>query len=119
VLIAAPDVPALSVALAEAALGDLAAGCLLTIARATDGHPFLLGLPRLDDDLLDLTSALFDWELDGGTVFGRVVEAARAADAEVGMLATERRLATPADARALLADPLAPRELTSLLAAAR
>ena len=119
ILIAAPDVPALSELLARTALADLEAGCLLTVARATDGHPFLLGLPRLDDDLLDLAAALFDWTLDGTSVFARVVEAAAAADAEVGLLGTERRLATAADARALLADPLAPPELTALLQPAR
>ncbi len=118
-LLVAPDVPSLSSRHAHAALGDLAAGALITIARTTDGHPFLVGLPRLDDDLLALTADLFDWELDGMEVFGRVLLAAEAADAEVGMIATERRLASIADARALLADPLAPHQLVSLLSALR
>jgi CTP:molybdopterin cytidylyltransferase MocA len=118
VLLAAPDVPSLSAAHAAAAVADIAAGTLITIARTTDGHPFLVGLPRLDPDLLDLTADLFDWELDGMEVFGRVVLAAEAADAEVGMIATERRLASIGDARALLADPLAPAELVPLLAPA-
>jgi hypothetical protein len=118
-LLVAPDVPALAPAHAAAALDDLAAGSLITIARTTDGHPFLVGLPRLDDALLELTEALFDWEADGMEVFGRVLLAAEAESAEVGMLATERRLASVADGRALLADPLAPSELVSLLAALR
>jgi hypothetical protein len=115
VLLVAPDVPALSAAHATAALGDLAAGSLLTIARTTDGHPFLIGLPRPSDDLLELTAALLDRELDGMEVFGRVLGAAAAADAEVGMIGTERRLATLGDARALLADPRAPAEIAALL----
>jgi CTP:molybdopterin cytidylyltransferase MocA len=119
VLLVAPDVPALSAAHAAAALDDLAAGTLVTIARTTDGHPFLVGLPRVDDDLLELTADLFDWELDGMEVFGRVLLAAEAAEAEVGMIATERRLASVADAHALLADPLAPSELVALLGAVR
>ena len=43
-LLVAPDVPGLDAGLAAAALGDLAAGCALAFAPATDARPFLLAL---------------------------------------------------------------------------
>jgi hypothetical protein len=106
-LLAAPDVPRLDDRLAAAAVGDLAAGCALTFAPATDARPFLLGLASLDRRLLDLV-----------TTRGRrdeVLAAAIELGGEVGLLRSERRLVTPGDARALAIDPLAPPELGALL----
>jgi CTP:molybdopterin cytidylyltransferase MocA len=105
VLLAAPDVPALSARHAAAGIDDLAAGCLLSLARATDGRPFLIAVPRMDDELLELAGALFD----------RVIRVASVAGRDIGMISVERRLATVGDARALMADPLAPPELVALL----
>lgn len=105
-LLVAPDVPRLDARLAEAALGDLAAGCALTFAPATDARPFLIGLSRLDHRLLDLV-----------TTRGRrdeVLAAAVELGGEVGLLRSERRVVTPGDARALALDPLVPEELRRL-----
>lgn len=108
VLLAAPDVPRLDPALAHGALGDLAAGCGLSFAPATDGRPFLLGFPAPSPEALALLTAAHA---------GRdALFAAAAALGEIGMLRSERRLVTPADARALALDPIAPPELRALAA---
>jgi hypothetical protein len=107
VLLVAPDVPRLDDRLAAAALADLAAGCALTFAPATDARPFLLGLRGADPQLLSLVAAR-----------GRrdeVLAAAIELGGEVGLLRSERRLVTRGDARALAIDPLAPPELAPLL----
>lgn len=105
-LLVAPDVPGLSPGHAEGALDDLEAGVLLTAALSGDGSPFLVGLARADPDLLAAVGDSFD---------GLAATAIRLGG-EVGMLRPERRLTTPADVRALLADPTAPPELRELLA---
>jgi hypothetical protein len=105
VLLVAPDVPRLDDRLAQAALADLAAGAQLAMAPATDGRPFLVALAQADPELVraaadglpDRQSAA---ELIGG---------------EVGLLRSERRLVTAADARAFAADPLTPPDLRALL----
>jgi hypothetical protein len=107
VLLVAPDVPRLDDRLAAAALGDLAAGCALTFAPATDARPFLLGLRSADPELLALVA--------GRGRRDEVLAAAIELGGEVGLLRSERRLVTPGDARALAIDPLAPPELAELL----
>jgi hypothetical protein len=109
VLLAAPDVPGLSQDHVDAALGDLAAGVLLSTAPSSDGTPFLMALARPAPELLALAGAPFD----------ELAKAAVALGGELGMLRAERRLASLADARALRADPLAPPELRELLAVLR
>lgn len=104
-LLVAPDVPGLSRAHAEGALGDLEAGVLLTTALSGDGSPFLVGLGRPEPELLAAIGDSFD----------ALAATAVRLGGEVGMLRPERRLTTPADARALLADPTAPPELRELL----
>jgi hypothetical protein len=106
VLLVAPDVPRLDDALAAAALGDLDAGNAFSFAPATDGRPFLLALARADASHLALLGPrdrhrdeLFTLAADLG--------------GEIGMLRSERRLVTPADARSLAIDPLAPAALRS------
>jgi hypothetical protein len=106
VLLAAPDVPGLSDHHRDAALGDLAAGVLMTTAPSSDGTPFLVALARPAPELLALAGASFD----------ELARATLALGGELGMLRAERRLASLADARALRADPLAPPELRELLA---
>jgi hypothetical protein len=108
-MLCAPDVPRLGDAHLEAARDDLAAGVLLTSAPAGDGMPFLIVLARAEPDLLALVGAPFE----------TVAAAAVARGAELGMLRSERRLASLADARALRADPLAPPALRALLAGLR
>jgi glycosyltransferase A (GT-A) superfamily protein (DUF2064 family) len=107
VLLVAPDVPGLSEQHLAAAREDLHAGVLLSIAPSGDGTPFLVALARPEPDLLALMGAPFE----------QVTAAAVARGSEMGLLRSERRLATLADARAIRADPLAPPELRELLGA--
>jgi non-ribosomal peptide synthetase component F len=107
VLLVAADVPRLDAQLAHAALGDLAAGCGLSFAPATDGRPFLLALPAPTPEALALIGAR-------DRTREEVFAAAMALGGEVGMLRSERRVVTAADARALSLDPLVPPELRAL-----
>jgi hypothetical protein len=110
VLIAAPDVPALDEAVARVALEDLAAGCDVVVGVAHDALPYLVALPRFDDDLLELAVAGFT---------GGILPAFGERGVTLGMLAHHRRLATVADARAFALDPLTPPDLAALLGGAR
>ena len=101
VLLVAHDVPALDARHAAAALGDLAEGLEVVYAPSMDGSPFLLALARPDPELLDLLGAGFD----------ALAAVATARGGGIGMLRSERRLVSPADARALAADPAAPEAL--------
>jgi hypothetical protein len=115
----APDVPGLDEALAQALYDDLADGVGLTFAPAYDASPFLIATPTVDAELLTLACGHRE------ALFTAVAE--RAADAEralagggampVGMLRSQRRLATAEDARAVAADPRTPLELGVLLSA--
>jgi hypothetical protein len=109
-LLAAPDVPALDAAVARVALDDLAAGCDVVVGVAHDALPYLVGLPRLDDDLLELAAGGFS---------GGILPAFGERGLTLGMLAHHRRLATAADARAFALDPLTPPDLAALLSGAR
>ena len=109
VLVASWDVPGLDVGLAEAALADLEAGAALSFAPAMDGRPYLVAMPAVDHELLE---ELADGHPD------RLFARATAAEGGMGMLRSERRLVSAADARALAADPLAPEDLVALLAPA-
>ena len=105
VLVAA-DVPRLDDRLADAVLSDLAAGCALTFAPATDARPFLLGLARIDDELLGLVTTADRRD--------QVLAAAIELGGEVGLLRSERRVVTRGDARALALDPLVRSDLRDL-----
>jgi hypothetical protein len=105
VLLVAPDVPGLSEHHAAAALDDLADGLDIAFAPATDGRPFLIALATLDRELLATADSSFE----------ELAATIRARDGGLGLLRSERRLVTPADARALAADPLAPPELLAFL----
>jgi glycosyltransferase A (GT-A) superfamily protein (DUF2064 family) len=107
VLLVAPDVPRLDPGLAAAALDDLASGCALSFAPATDARPFLLALRAATPESLALVGGR-DRRRD------EVFAAAMALGGEVGLLRSERRVVTPADARALALDPLVPSELRDL-----
>jgi hypothetical protein len=110
ILLAAPDVPALDEAVARVALEDLAAGVDVVIGVAHDALPYLVALPRFDDDLLELAAAGFS---------GGILPAFGERGLTLGMLAHHRRLATAADARAFALDPLTPADLAALLGGAR
>jgi hypothetical protein len=109
VLLVAPDVPRLDAALAEAALADLAAGCVLSFAPATDAKPYLLAFADPRPEALAL---LTNPDRHRETLFADAL----ALGDEVGLLRSERRVVTPADARALALDPLVPEPLRTLAA---
>ena len=106
VVLVAPDIPGLDARLVTAALEDLAAGCDVVLGAAHDALPYILAVPRLDHELLSLAEGSYREGLlatfaDRGLV--------------LGMLRHERRLASPADARALAIDPHAPAELSAIV----
>lgn len=109
VVVVAPDVPRLDAQLARAALGDLAAGCALSFGPATDARPFLLAFAAATSDAYALLDAAERRRED-------ILGAALALGGEVGLLRSERRVATPGDARALAADPLIAADLRALAA---
>jgi hypothetical protein len=106
VLLAAPDVPGLDDRLALAALDDLAAGCDVAVGVAHDARPYLVAVPRLEPAVLELVEASF---------VGGVLAALAGRELTVGLLRSERRLVSAADARALALDPRAPAELAGLV----
>ena len=109
-LLAAPDVPALDVATAHQALADLAAGVDVVIGVAHDALPYLVAVPRPDDDLIALAATGFA---------GGVLQTFSDRGLTLGMLAHHRRLATAADARAFALDPLTPPDIAELLGPVR
>jgi uncharacterized protein len=110
-LIAGTDCARLGTGHARAALDDLAAGCDVAIGATLEGGWYLAGLREPRPELL--TVAPEAWQREGGIAL--VLERAAELGAEVGMLRHERLLVTPADAAALLADPLLPDELRAAL----
>jgi glycosyltransferase A (GT-A) superfamily protein (DUF2064 family) len=113
-LIAGTDCPRLGAAHARAALADIDAGCAVVIGATLEGGWYLAGLREPRAELL--TVAPEAWQRGGGIAL--VLRRAAELGAEVGMLSHERLLATPADAAAMLADPLLPDELRAALSAA-
>jgi hypothetical protein len=115
VLLVAPDVPGLDGELAAAVRDDLAAGCDVVIGAGHDARPYLVALSSPTPEGLQLA----DGGLAGGVLasLSRAREAARSTTeaALFGMLRSERRLASAADARALAIDPLTPPDLAALL----
>ena len=113
VVLVAPDVPGLDTALAEAILGDLADGCTAIVGAAHDSRPYVVALSRATPEGL----ALAGGALEGGVVGAAARAAERLSDGLfLGLLRSERRCATAADARALACDPQLPPELAALLA---
>jgi rSAM/selenodomain-associated transferase 1 len=112
VLVVGADVPALGAAHAAAAFDDLAHGCDVVLGPSTDGGYYLIGLRQPRPDLF----ALADGAWGGPDVLRLTLAAAEGAGLGVGLLRAERDLDEPADARALLADPLTPADVRALLA---
>jgi hypothetical protein len=113
VLLVAPDVPGLDQALADAALGDLAAGCDVVLGAAHDSRPYLVGLATLTAAGL----ALADGDFEGGVLAAVArAQAGSPGGGILGLLRSERRLVSAGDARALALGPLAPAELAACCA---
>jgi uncharacterized protein len=113
-LVAGTDVPQLSVDHAAAALDDLDAGCDVSFGPTSAGRCYLLAMRRAPPALLALDDAAWG----GPEALWRGLLAADGSALSLGLLRSERDLCTPADARALLADPLTPREVARALAKA-
>lgn len=109
VVLVAPDVPGLDGELAEAVRGDLADGVGITFAPTYDASPFLIAMPSVDHELITLAGT--------HTKRDELFTAVGSRGVPVGMLRSERRLASAADARAAAADPQTPLEIGILLAA--
>jgi hypothetical protein len=105
-LLAAPDVPALDVAVALMALDDLAAGCDVVVGVAHDALPYLVALPRPDDALAALAAEGFS---------SGVLPVFADRGLTLGMLPHHRRLASAGDARAYALDPLTAPDVAELL----
>jgi rSAM/selenodomain-associated transferase 1 len=110
-LLVGADFVGLGPAHATAAFDDLAAGLDLTIGPATDGGYYLIGLRRPSPRLFAIAAG----EWGGPDVLRLTLAAAVAADLRVGVLRAERDLDEPADARALLVDPMTPAEIRAVL----
>ena len=106
ILLVAPDVPGLDAEVAAAALDDLAHGVDVAVGSAHDARPYLVAAPRVDDELLELVAAGFA---------GGMLQAFAERGLELGILRSERRLASIADAQALALDPLAPAALAAIV----
>ena len=105
------DLPSLGPHHAEAALADLADGCDVVFGPASDGGCYLLGLPspELPEALVSALAGARRRELGA-----RCLSLTQTGLA-LGLLRGERELHTLADADALIADPIAPREVVEEL----
>ena len=110
-LVVWPDLARLRPAHAEAALGDLAAGCDVVLGPAVDGGLYLIGMARPLPRLFALPEHA--WRSPDVMTVG--IAAAREAGLEIGILRVERALHRPSDVRAALADPLLPEPVAHVL----
>jgi len=113
VLLVGTDMPLLGERHAWSACDDLVAGVDVTYGPATDGGYYLVGARAPHPALFAIDPKAWG----GPTVMTRSLDAALAAGLRVAWLRSERPLDQPADVRALLADPCAPRDVTDVLAA--
>ena len=110
-LLAFAGLPRLRAVHAEDALADLAAGADVSFGPSNDGGYYLLALARPVPEIFDIAPETWD----GPLVLPRTIELAAKLGLEGGLLRMERMLATPADARALVADPLTPSDIRRIL----
>jgi len=111
-LVAGTAVPRLGPGHAAAALTDLAGGCDATFGPSLHGGFYLAGLAAPQPELFATLAA----DTGGGPLpLSAVLARAHELDLELGLLRYERELAEPVDARAFLADPLAPPEVVAAL----
>ena len=111
VVVVGVDTPLLGRGHASSALDDLAAGIDVTLGPASDGGYYLIGLRAPCEAVF----ALPDDAWGGPQVMFLTMQAAVEAGLSIGMLRAERALHEHADARALLADPLAPPDVIAAL----
>lgn len=112
-LIVTTDLPALSERHAADALEDLREGVDIVLGPALDGGFYLIGIHRPLPELFPLPQQAWS----APDVLPMLLAEAAAANLDVGLLGLERALHTPADARAVCADPLLGPELRALLRA--
>ncbi len=110
-LIVSCDVPRLTVAHLAVAAADLDAGADASFGSTLDGGAYLLALREARPDLLAHGPG-GEPERAG---LARALASAHEAELDIGLLRMERRLRDPADAAAMLADPLLPAEVRSML----
>jgi hypothetical protein len=96
---------------AAGALDDLSDGCQLSVGPMFDGGFYLVAFALPVPGLLELPDDA--WQTPDP--IGLAADAARRSGQAIGLLRTERGLRTPADVKALLADPLLDHELRRLL----
>jgi hypothetical protein len=108
VILAAPDVPGLDEELVRDVLDDVVAGVPVTLGASHDGSPYLIGLGAVDETVFGIAAR--EHHRDG--LFAALV----ARGGPLGMLRSERRLSSAADAAALAVDPLTPDDLARELA---
>ena len=105
------DVPRLSVAHLACAAIDLDDGADASFGSTLDGGSYLLAMREARADLLE--------HGPGGTPgplgMAHAFAVAQQAGVEVGLIRMERRLRDPADAAAMLADPLLPIDVRRVL----
>ena len=114
VIVVRPDFPRLGDYHASAALADLRGGCDVVLGVAVGGGLYLLGMREPQPELFGLVAN----DDDGETTRRNARQVTEGLELEVGMLHYERALVGPADALALLADPLAPADVARALAGA-
>jgi glycosyltransferase A (GT-A) superfamily protein (DUF2064 family) len=111
VLVATAGVPRLGRHHAAAALADLDAGAAASFGPNMDGGWYLAALARPEPELFALAAEV--WE--GPVVLARMLGVAQELGMEVGLLRMERRIASVADVRAFVLDPLTPRTVIDAL----
>ena len=111
VLLVGVDTPQLGPEVGAAAIDDLRNGIDVTFGPSTDGGYYLVGLGEPHPEVFALPSDTWG----GHDVLERSLALAHEAGLSLAMLRAERHLDDEGDARALLADPLTPPEIASLL----
>jgi|SRR5579859_387351 len=111
VVVIGTDAPTLTASRLVQAFGDLERGRGVVFGPACDGGYYLAGLNRPAPALFALDPDVWG----GERVLSASLAAARRAGLDPGLLPALRDLDTPADARALLADPLLPPAIAAAL----
>ena len=108
VILAAPDVPGLDQQLVRDVLDDIVDAVPVTLGASHDGSPYVIGLGAVEEEVFGIAAR--EHHRDG--LFAALV----ARGGPLGMLRSERRLSSAADASALAIDPLTPDDLARELA---